>query len=130
MTGGTSVAVVTLESIRKPIGEGPGEIGMVDLGPMSVISHKIPKGSDFTELLRAACGDILCPVPHYFVIGKGVLGIRYLDGREEIARAGDVAYTPPGHTVWAIEDVEATEITAAEGNNWLFGRINELGLLG
>ena len=96
------MSVVTLEKIRNPIGEGPGEIGMVDLGSMSVISHKIPKGTDFTELLRAACGDILCPVPHYFVIGKGVLGIRYLDGSEETARAGDVAYTPPGHTIRAI----------------------------
>ena len=124
------MAIVTLESIREPIGDGPGEIGMVDVGGMSVLSHKIPKGADFTELLRAACGDILCPVPHYFVITRGELGIRYLDGTEETARVGEVAYTPPGHTVWAIEDTEAVEITPADGNNWLFGRINELGLLG
>jgi len=124
------MTIVTLDEIRNPIGDGAGEIGMVDVAGMSVLSHKIPKGTDFTELLRAACGDILCPVPHYFVITKGALGIRYLDGTEETAKSGDVAYTPPGHTVWAIDDVEAVEISPADGNNWLFGRINELGLLG
>ena len=100
------MAVVTLNEIRQPVGETGAELGSVDMGGMSVLGHKIPKGVDYTPLLEAACGEVLCPVPHYFVVTKGTLGIRYTDGKEETARAGDVAYTPPGHTVWAIDHPE------------------------
>lgn len=124
------MTVVNLESIREPFGAPGGELGQVDLGPMSVISHRIPAGTDFTDILRAACGDGLCPVPHYFVVEKGSLGIRYNDGTEETAKAGDVAYLKPGHTIWAIENVAMTEISPAEENNFLFERIAATGLLG
>ena len=35
------------------------------------------------------------------------------DGTEEIVRAGEVYYWPPGHTVWVDEDYEAVEFSPA-----------------
>lgn len=124
------MAVVTLRTIRQPVGTTGAELGSIDMGGMSVLSHRIPAGVDYTELLRAACGDILCPVPHYFVVTRGALAITYNDGTEEVARAGDVAYAPPGHTVRAIKDVEMAEISPADGNGFLMSRIAATGLLG
>lgn len=125
------MSVVTLDTIRNPIGDSGAELGSVDLGPMSVLSHRMPAGTDYTELLRAACGDVLCPVPHYFVITAGKLGIKYTDnGSEETACAGDVAYLRPGHTIWAIEDTAMVEISPADGNHYLMERITSRGLLG
>lgn len=125
------MAIVTLDTIRQPVGASGAELGSVDLGPMSVLSHRMPAGTDYTDLLRAACGDVLCPVPHYFVVTSGRLGIRYTDdGSEEVANAGDVAYLRPGHTIWAIADVSMVEISPADGNSYLMARIAKTGLLG
>jgi hypothetical protein len=125
------MAVVTLDTIRQPVGETGAELGSVDLGPMSVLSHRMPAGVDYTDLLRAACGDVLCPVPHYFVITAGKLAITYTDdGSEETASAGDVAYLRPGHTIRAIEDTAMVEISPADGNHYLMDRIMKTGLLG
>lgn len=124
------MSVVTVSALRKPIGEGGAELGSIDMGPMSVLSHKMPAGTDYTPLLQAACGDVLCPVPHWFIVSKGKVGIRYTDdGSEETASAGEVAYLRPGHTCWAIEDVEMVEIAPADGNNYLLARIAKTGLL-
>jgi hypothetical protein len=124
------MTVVNLDSIREPFGAPGGELGQVDLGPMSVLSHRIPAGADFTDILRAACGDGLCPVPHYFVIESGELVILYNDGTEETAKAGDVAYLKPGHTIRSVTDVAMAEISPADENNFLFERIAATGLLG
>jgi len=125
------MSVITLASIRQPVGETGAALGSTDMGPMSVLSHHWPAGFDATDMLRAACGEVLCPVPHYFVITRGSIGIRYTDdASEETARAGDVAYLRPGHTCWANEDLEMVEISPADGNNYLMGRIAATGLLG
>jgi hypothetical protein len=100
------------------------------MGSMSVLSHRIPAGVDYRDLLRAACGEILCPVPHYFVVTRGTLLITYSDGAEETASAGDVAYAPPGHSIRAVEDVEMAEISPTDGNSFLMSRIAATGLLG
>jgi hypothetical protein len=96
--GGRQMAVVNVKSILAPVGSTGAKLGSVDMGGMSVLAHRMPAGVDYTELLRAACGDVLCPVPHYFIVSAGKLGIRYTDdGSEETASAGDVAYLRPGH---------------------------------
>ena len=53
----------------------------------------------------------LCPCPHWGTVLKGSIHVRYADGREEVVRAGDVYYWPPGHTVWVDEDYEAVEFS-------------------
>ncbi len=124
------MAVVNVAGIRKPVGNTGAELGSIDLGGSSVIAHRIPGGIDYTDLLRAACGDVLCPVPHYFVVTRGTLEIEYVDGGRELVHAGEVAYTPPGHTIRAVDDVEMVEISPADGNQFLMARIAATGLLG
>lgn len=81
-------------------------------------------------MLQAVTGDSLCPNPHYMIVTSGTLGIRYVeDGSEEECRPGQVAYMAPGHTCWAVEDLEMVEISPAPASNYLFGRIAAAGLL-
>jgi len=63
------------------------------------------QGTDLTELLHGLEGD-LCQSPHWGYMLKGKLTVRYGDGSEEQARAGDLVYWPPGHTVRADEESE------------------------
>lgn len=125
------MAIVKLVEIRRAIGETGASLGSVDHGGMSIISHKWPQGFDVTPMLQAVTGDSLCPNPHYIVVTKGRLGIRYVeDGSTEECGPDEVAYMPPGHTCWAIEDLEMVEISPAPASNYLFGRMAAAGLLG
>ncbi len=124
------MAVINLEEIRKPVGNTGAELGAVDLGGFSIVAHRIPRGLDYTELLRAACGDVLCRVAHYLVVTRGTLGVEYTSGTRELVHAGEVAYTPPGHTIRAIDDLEMAEISPADGNRFLMARISATGLFG
>jgi hypothetical protein len=125
------MVVVTLGPLREPVGNSGAHIGSAGLGGMTVLSHSWPAGFDVTGLLQAVCGDMLCPGPHYLVITKGAIGIRYIDdGSEEVARAGDAVYMRPGHTCWAIEDLEMVELSPADITNYLWGRIAASGLAG
>ena len=125
------MAIVTLSEIKNPIGDTGLQMGSVDHGGMSIVGHSLPKGFDAIDMLRAACGDVLCPVPHFFVVTKGAIAIRYTDdGSEERCGVGQVAYLRPGHTIAATEDTEMVEISPADGNNYLFQRIAAAGLLG
>jgi hypothetical protein len=129
--GWFAMTVVTASTLRQPIGDSGVEMGSTDIAGMSVVAHRMPAGFDATDLLRAAVGDPLCPVPHWFVVTKGAIGIRYTDDdSQETARAGDVAYLRPGHAVWAEEDSELVEISPADGNGFLMARIQSTGLMG
>lgn len=55
----------------------------------------------------------LCHCPHWGTVLKGAIHVRYADGHEETARAGDVYYWPPGHTVRFDEDYEAVDFSPA-----------------
>ena len=48
--------------------------------------------------------DDLCQCPHWGYVLKGTLHLRYKDGREEIARVGDMLVHASGHTAWFDED--------------------------
>lgn len=125
------MATVTLDTLPQPVGETGAQIGSTGLGDMTVLSHRWPAGFDVTGLLQAVCGDMLCPAPHYLIITRGAIGIRYTDdGSEETARAGDAVYMRPGHTCWAIEDLEMVELSPADITNYLWARIAASGLAG
>ncbi len=46
---------------------------------------------------------------------KGSIHVRYADDSEELVRAGEAYYWPPGHTVWVDEDYQSIEFSPAEG---------------
>lgn len=125
------MVTISLANLQQPVGETGARIGSARLGDMTVLSHSWPAGFDVTGLLKEVCGAMLCPGPHYIVITRGALGIRYTDdGSEEIARAGHAVYMRPGHTCWAIEDVEMVEFSPADITEYLWARIAASGLAG
>lgn len=62
-------------------------------------------GADLAPLLKGLDGD-LCQSPHWGYIIGGELTVKYGDGTEEKAKAGDLIYWPPGHTIKAEQDSE------------------------
>ena len=50
--------------------------------------------------------DAMCPAPHWGYCFKGSLRVRYKDGTEEVIKAGDLFYMPPGHTFFTDQDAE------------------------
>jgi hypothetical protein len=84
-----------------------------DWGNMNVARIRFPKGADAAPLLAGLPGN-LCQCPHWGTVLKGSIRVRYGDGTEEIVRAGDAYYWPPGHTVTVDEDYEAVEFSPAK----------------
>jgi hypothetical protein len=65
-------------------------------GDMHVEYDIFKKSFDVTPFLKGLPND-RDPCPHWGTIVKGQATIMY-DGKEEVAKAGDVYYAPPGHT--------------------------------
>lgn len=87
--------------------EAPGMImrSQADLGDMSVVFHELPKGTDFTPLLKGLDNDS-CHCPHWGYIFEGTFRFIYDDGKEESFEAGDVFYAHAGHTAIVDNDVK------------------------
>jgi hypothetical protein len=77
-----------------------------DWSELNVARIRLRKGTDVAPLLVGLPGN-LCQCPHWGAVLRGSIRIRYVDGREEVARAGEVYYWPAGHTIRAEEDFEA-----------------------
>lgn len=87
-------------------------IRAVEWGGLNVARIQFPAGADAAPLLQGLPGD-LCPCPHWGLVTKGSIHVRYADGSEETVRAGEAYYWPPGHTVRVEEDYEAVEFSPA-----------------
>jgi hypothetical protein len=66
--------------------------------------------TDLAPLLKGLPND-LCPCPHWIYVIKGRSRVTYADGSEEIQKAGDLCYLPPGHTAVIEEDIEFVEFS-------------------
>jgi hypothetical protein len=76
-----------------------------DFGAMTVVYHELPKGTDFTPLLKGLHNDS-CHCPHWGYIFEGAFRLIYDDGSEEVFEAGDVFHAPTGHTAIVDEDAK------------------------
>lgn len=77
--------------------EGMGlEILAEEFGEMRVSLFTLPPGFDLAPVF-AGLADGHCPVPHWGRVLEGDIHLRYTDGTEEIARAGDFFHWPAGH---------------------------------
>jgi hypothetical protein len=81
-----------------------------DWSDLNVARIRFPKGADAAPLLQGLPGN-LCQCPHWGTVLRGSIHVRYADGTEEVVRAGEVYYWPPGHTVRVDEDYEAVEFS-------------------
>lgn len=75
------------------------------LGNMTVVFHELPKGTDFTPLLKGLNNNS-CHCPHWGYIFAGTFRFIYDDGKEESFEAGDVFYAHAGHTAIVDQDVK------------------------
>jgi hypothetical protein len=79
-------------------------------GDMSATYHELPEGTDFTPLLKGLENDS-CHCPHWGYIFEGTFRFIYDDKSEEVFEAGDVFYSPPGHTAIVDKDVKFIEFS-------------------
>lgn len=70
-----------------------------EFGDMVISYVRLPANFDGTPIVSALPGGV-CPIPHWGRVIEGEIHLRYADGTEEITRAGEFFYWPPGHTIW------------------------------
>lgn len=88
----------------------------VDWGELNISQLHLPRGADATPLLEGM-PENLCQCPHWGMVLKGAINVRYADGRTETVSEGEVYYWPPGHTVWVDEDYRAIEFSPSQEMN-------------
>lgn len=81
-----------------------------DGGELNIAHINLPAGADATPLLQGLPGD-MCQCPHWGLVLKGSIHVRYADGGEETVRAGEAYYWPAGHTVRVDEDYASLEFS-------------------
>lgn len=105
-----------LSDMPKRLDAGGVCVQAQDWGDLNVARIRFPAGADATALLEGLPGN-LCQCPHWGTVLKGSIHVRYADGAEEVVRAGEAYYWPPGHTVWVEEDYESVEFSPSDAMN-------------
>lgn len=90
----------------------------------ALVHVELSAGTDATPLLKGLPGD-MCSCPHWGYMLKGAIHVRYLDGFEEVCRAGEFFYWPSGHTVWVEEDTAFVEFSPRDELGLVYGHIRE-----
>ena len=100
----------------------------VDWGELNVSNIHLPAGADAAPLLQGLENDH-CQCPHWGVVLKGAIHVKYQDGSAETVAARDVYYWPPGHTVATSDDYEAIEFSPVNEMNQVLQHLKaKLGL--
>ena len=97
--------------------------GLPGYGGMTVAFNEIPAGTDFTPLLEGLKNNS-CHCPHWGYVVEGVIRVKYDNGTEEILRAGDVFYLPPGHTAIVEEDLKFLDFSPEKELKEVMDHIN------
>lgn len=103
---------MTCVELPDNLNAGGVRIQGVDWGELNISHIHFPKGADATPLLEGLPQN-LCQCPHWGMVLKGAINVRYADGRTETVSAGEVYHWPAGHTVWVDEDYSAIEFSPA-----------------
>ena len=90
-------------------GADPATIRGADWDGLRAMIISLPAGTDLAPLLEGLPNG-LCPCPHWGYVLKGRIRVTYAD-REEVLRAGDLFYLPPGHAPLVEEDTEFVEFS-------------------
>jgi hypothetical protein len=91
--------------------EAPGvSVRSTPWGGMACTYGELAAGTDLTDAFKGLPGDA-CQCPHWGYVLRGALRIRYADGADEVIRAGEMFYLPPGHTPRIEEDTAFVEFS-------------------
>lgn len=94
-------------------------------GGMDLNFHELPKGTDFTPLLKGLANDS-CHCPHYGYILDGKLKIIYDDGTEELLEPGDLFYLPAGHTAIVEMDLKMIDFSPTKEHGEVLSHVGEM----
>jgi hypothetical protein len=83
-------------------------------GGMACTYYEVGAGTDMAPTLKGLPGDA-CPCPHWGYLLRGAVRVRYTDGRDEVMRAGEMFYLPPGHVPVFEEDTAFVEVSPQAG---------------
>ena len=81
-----------------------GRFEVYEVGPTTLGRATYEPGWRWSEHVGAATGEPLCQVEHVGLVLKGAAVAKMADGTEEVMRAGDFFYVPPGHDSWVVGD--------------------------
>ena len=107
--------------------EGPGMVmrKQEGFGNMDVVYHELPKGTDFTPLLKGLPNDS-CHCPHWGYIIQGAFRFIYDDGTQEVYETGDVFYAPSGHTAIVDEDLKFIDFSPTKEHNEVLAHVGKV----
>ena len=104
---------LALHDRMQPFADTGIETAQMECGDMLAVAVKWPAGFDGASVLPTS-PDSYCPVPHWGYVIAGTVGVRYEDGHEELAHAGEVFYLPPGHVPFTNDGAKAVEFSPAK----------------
>lgn len=88
------------------------EVKGAEWGGMIAGSLRFAKGADFKPVLEGLPHDH-CQCPHWGYVIDGEIIVDYQDGANEVVRAGELYYWPPGHTIRFPVDTRYVEFSPA-----------------
>jgi hypothetical protein len=90
---------------------GDYEGRMADLGEWRVAWEAMPSSFPPDASVFRGLPDDRCQCIHLGVVRNGAFRVTYLDGSEEVVRAGEAYSLPPGHFVQTLEPTEVVEFS-------------------
>jgi hypothetical protein len=101
--GGSAMAKGSKATAKR--GEFPAAVDYAcELDGYTVNFVETTKDRDLAPMLSVLPGG-LCQCPHWGLVTKGQMTVRYAD-HEELLEAGDAFYMPPGHTSSSVAGTE------------------------
>jgi len=95
--------------------EAPNTVmrALPNCGGITVGFNELPKGTDFTPLLKGLNNDS-CHSAHWGYVLEGRILLIYDDGTKEEITSGEVFYWPAGHTAIVQEDIKFLEFSPSK----------------
>ena len=85
-----------------------------DSGGMRIAFESMPAHFPTDESVFKGLPDDRCQCDHWGYLLKGSFHVSYLDGPDEVVKAGDAYHLRPGHFVQSLEPVELIELSPVE----------------
>ncbi len=86
----------------------------VDAGDFRIAFESMPAQFPPDESPFKGLPDDRCQCDHWGYLFEGSFRVTYIDGEEEIVRAGEAYHLRPGHFVQTIEPVQLLELSPVE----------------
>jgi hypothetical protein len=94
------------------------------LGGMTAAYNELPAGSDMSPLFEGLPGNS-CTAPHWGYLLEGSIRIKYVNGKEELVKAGEIFYWPAGHIPFVEKDVKLIDFSPEDELNEVLAHIGK-----